>query len=122
MSMPKHGFEAPKIHVQTRTTWKQVILGAKNDWPYLLILAQGFIMSLGTFIPPFYIQLFSELHGIKKETSFYALAVMNVTGMLGRIIPNYLADRLGVLNVYIPCLATTGEFLNAAFPFIHSHP
>lgn len=108
MSMPERSFMPSGKSLTRRSTWKEVIIGTKGDWPYLLVLIQGFIMSLGTFVPPFYIQLFSELHGINKETSFYALSIMNVTGMLGRIIPNYLADRFGVLNVYIPCLATAG--------------
>jgi MFS family permease len=70
----------------------------------MLALTQGFVMSLGTFIPPFYIQLYGEEHGISKTTSFYALAALNGASMFGRVLPNYLADRVGVVTMYIPCL------------------
>lgn len=85
-----------------------------TDLPYVLTLCQGFIMSLGTFVPPFYIQLFAKTHGISDTLSFYALSVLNLTGMIGRVAPNYLGDRVGLLNVYVPCLTLTGTY------FLHS--
>ncbi|CAL1707485.1 unnamed protein product [Somion occarium] len=81
---------------------------SQRDLPYILTLCQGFIMSLGTFVPSFYVQLFAEMHGTSKTLSFYALAVLNFSGMFGRIAPNYVGDRVGLLNVYIPRLTLTG--------------
>jgi len=92
--------------------WKEVFVDAKDDWPYILALSQGFVMSLGTFVPSFYIQLFAEMHGTAKETAFYALAVLSLSGLVGRVLPNYLGDKFGVLNMYIPCLTMTGECLS----------
>ncbi|ESK90473.1 MFS general substrate transporter [Moniliophthora roreri MCA 2997] len=106
MTYPKKRFDEGAAIVHP--SWKRVLKGAGKDWPYLLAILQGFVMSLGTFVPPFYVQLFAQMHGSSKTTSFYALAVLNFTGMFGRVIPNYLADRFGVLNIYIPCLTIGG--------------
>lgn len=110
MSMPKPMPPPSSVSspVPIRASWTAVLKDARNDWPYILVLCQGFIMSLGTFVPPTYVQLFAETHGTSKQASFYALAVLNLSGVFGRIVPNYLGDKFGVLNVYIPCLATTG--------------
>ncbi|KAK1223465.1 hypothetical protein PQX77_013654 [Marasmius sp. AFHP31] len=113
MSMPKRRFEQVEVKPTTGTmpenpSWIAVLEAAKRDWPYILAVAQGFVMCLGSFVPPFYLQLFSQLHGASGQTAFYGLAVLNVTGVFGRIIPNYLADRFGVMNVYIPCLTICG--------------
>lgn len=127
MSMPK---PAPQISsspalppaAAVRASWTAVLKDARDDWPYILVLCQGFIMSLGTFVPPTYVQLFAETHGTSKQASFYALAVLNFSGVFGRIIPNYLGDKFGVLNVYIPCLATTGETASGISIFEFGRP
>ena len=40
--------------------------------------------------------------------AFYALAVMNAGGVLGRIAPAYLADRIGRFNLLIPSAFLSG--------------
>ncbi|KAF4618328.1 hypothetical protein D9613_011587 [Agrocybe pediades] len=79
-----------------------------RNLPYLLTLLSGFIGQLGTYFPVFYVQLFAEQHGISHTLAFYALAILNGAGVFGRIIPNHLADRYGVIEVYIICSALCG--------------
>jgi predicted MFS family arabinose efflux permease len=45
------------------------------------------------FIPFFYIEPFALRVGTSEHLSFYILAIMNAAGTLGRIIPNFIADR-----------------------------
>ncbi|KXN89738.1 Riboflavin transporter MCH5 [Leucoagaricus sp. SymC.cos] len=108
MSMPgsENGKKEPNAPV--RSSWREVAISARKDWPYLLVIGQAFTMCLGTFVPSFYLQLFAVTHGTSKQASFYALSILNFSGVFGRIIPNHLGDRYGVLKVYIPCLVTTG--------------
>ena len=40
--------------------------------------------------------------------AFYVLAVMNAGGLLGRIAPAYLADRIGRFNLLIPSAFLSG--------------
>ncbi|KAH7906791.1 major facilitator superfamily domain-containing protein [Hygrophoropsis aurantiaca] len=78
------------------------------DGAYVTVLLMGFIISLGTWFPSFYVELFAEQHGISSQLSFFAIAIMNVSNIFGRILPNWLSDRWGALEVYIPCTFLCG--------------
>ncbi|OCK76328.1 putative monocarboxylate permease [Lepidopterella palustris CBS 459.81] len=60
------------------------------------------------FIPFFYIESFALRIGTSEHLSFYILAIMNAAGTLGRIVPNFIADRVGNLNVIIPITYISG--------------
>lgn len=55
---------------------------------------------------------------MSADSAFYMLSVMNAASIFGRIIPNWLADRLGPLNVLIPGTAIAGV---VAFGWIGIH-
>lgn len=113
MHWPKKPFGGQTFGATTNAKSLSLRSLGRQDLPYILTLCQGFIMSLGTFVPPFYLQFFAKLHGTDDTLSFYALAVLNLAGMAGRVAPNYLGDRIGLLNVYIPCLTLTGMLYDA---------
>lgn len=53
----------------------------------------------------FYVAAFSRgaLHPpLSYEESLNMLLVLNGVGVIGRIAPNYVADRIGAINVFIP--------------------
>lgn len=74
------------------------------DRKYARILIQGFLTGLGLWFPSSYVQLFAEKNGVDKQLTFFSLAILNVANALGRILPNWLSDRWGALEVYVPCL------------------
>ncbi|EIM92159.1 MFS general substrate transporter [Stereum hirsutum FP-91666 SS1] len=80
---------------------------AKNA-PYLLIVLSGFVVSLGTWFPSFYVQLFADSHGISSGLSFYAVTILSVSCAAGRIIPSHIADTYGAVNMYPYCVALNG--------------
>jgi MFS family permease len=56
------------------------------------------------YVPFFFVQLYAIQEGIMSENlAFYLLPVLNAGSIFGRIIPNFLADKIGPLNVLIPC-------------------
>ncbi|KZT01338.1 MFS general substrate transporter [Laetiporus sulphureus 93-53] len=85
------------------------------DTKYILFLIDGFLYGLGMWFPSYYVQLYAEQHGISEKLSFYALAIMNFANMVGRILPNWLGDRFGVLDIYIPCVLASGGIVFATF-------
>lgn len=85
------------------------------EWSFILILCHLFFVSLGTQFPLYYIQLYAERHGVSQELAFYSIAITNIAGLFGRLIPNHLADRYGCLDVYLPCITLNGEH----FCFLH---
>ncbi|THU98498.1 MFS general substrate transporter [Dendrothele bispora CBS 962.96] len=102
---PKSAGPAPKPDMKAILT----------DTPYLLSILAVFFLDWGVFFPYFYLQLFSILHGVDPNISFYTLAIMNASSMPGRIIPNGLADRYGPFNAIIPCAAACGILIFALF-------
>ncbi|KAG8745514.1 hypothetical protein FRC10_007861 [Ceratobasidium sp. 414] len=86
-----------------------------TDSAYLLSIAGAFLVLLGLFLPIFYIQLFSVVHGLDSTLAFYSLAILNAASVFGRTIPNFVADKIGPFNLLIPCSAITGALIFAMF-------
>ncbi|KFY51266.1 hypothetical protein V497_09283 [Pseudogymnoascus sp. VKM F-4516 (FW-969)] len=52
----------------------------------------------------FYLQVFTELNDISSaEFSPYTVTFLNVGSIIGRLLPTYLADKLGQVNVIVFC-------------------
>jgi predicted MFS family arabinose efflux permease len=76
---------------------------------YSLNVFGFFIGFMGLYMPFFYSQVYAIEEGIvNSNLAFYLLAVMNGTSVFGRIIPNFIADKLGPFNVVIPCTLISG--------------
>lgn len=95
------------------------VLPAKSrnlfDFPAFTIPAYSFMVFgffigfMGLYMPFFYAQVYALTDHITDENlGFYLLAIMNSTSVFGRIVPNYLADKLGPFNVVIPCTLFSG--------------
>lgn len=72
-----------------------------TDWPYVALVFAYFTVFLGLYTPFFYVESFAVGTGITSEnTAFYLLAVVNLSSVFGRIIPNiHLADIMGPMNM-----------------------
>ena len=57
----------------------------------------------------FYVQSYAlaRTH-ITGDYAFYLLAIMNGSSTFGRVIPNFLADKFGPLNMLVPCTLAAG--------------
>ena len=83
-------------------------LSAFKSVPYSLFTAGAFVALIGLYFPYFYIPVYSErIVGTSADFAFYLLAVVNAASFFGRIVPNLLADKVGSLNVLIPCTFVT---------------
>ena len=84
---------------------------ALKDPPYLLFSIGLFLIFVGLYIPSFYVPSYAlqALH-TSEDLSFYLLAMLHATSIPGRILPNWLGDRIGAMNVLVPltlCSAVT---------------
>ncbi|KAJ7069913.1 MFS general substrate transporter [Mycena amicta] len=84
-----------------------------SDFPYWLSVCGASLVLWGIFYPYFYLQLFAVLHGVDKNVAFYTITVLNSASILARTIPNFIADKLGPLNVAIPMTAVSGGLVFA---------
>ncbi|KAF9001669.1 major facilitator superfamily domain-containing protein [Cyathus striatus] len=86
-----------------------------TDTPYVVGVIGGFFVQWGLFFPFFYLQLFAQKHGVSETLSFYTVAILNAGSIFGRLLPNFLADKFGVMNLLIPCAAAMGILIFSLF-------
>lgn len=83
---------------------------ALKNIPFILMslgISMGFI---GLYVPMFYIQTYALTRRITCDTNyaFYLLSILNAGSFFGRILPNFLADKIGALNMLVPCTIAAG--------------
>lgn len=82
---------------------------AFRESPYLFFNIALFVAFMGAYTPFYYVQLLAAEHHITTpDLAFYLIAILNATSTVGRIVPNYAADKLGPFNMMIPCAITCG--------------
>ncbi len=81
-----------------------------NVWPdfrifgnvtFALTTAGIFLLEWGLFVPLSYISSYALANGVSLAFSYQLLAVLNAGSVFGRIIPGYIADKLGRFNTMI---------------------
>ncbi|KZT52001.1 MFS general substrate transporter [Calocera cornea HHB12733] len=82
---------------------------------YVLFLAGIFFVFWGVTFPLFYIQLFASQKISNQSLTFYTLSITNAGSMLGRTVPNLLADRVGSMVLLVPSTFVTGALIFAMF-------
>ncbi|PPQ77962.1 hypothetical protein CVT25_015437 [Psilocybe cyanescens] len=68
----------------------------------------AFVISISLYNPMFSVELFALRNAHVSQTlGGYLLAILNMSSIFGRLFFNRLADRYGVFEIYIPCIAAT---------------
>lgn len=97
----------PLVFMKTRVppaTHKRAFFDASvaTDVPFLVYIVALFFAFIGLYVPFFYIQLYAIQHGISSEEfSPYLVTILNAGSVVGRLVPNFLADRFGSINILI---------------------
>ncbi|KAI0357821.1 monocarboxylate permease [Trametes cingulata] len=89
-------------HISLRTA---VDLEGFKDPRYTLATIGAFLLFYGFFIPYFYIQVYADFRGISPRVGDYLLAILNAMNIPSRILPGYIADKVGTLTVFVPAAA-----------------
>ena len=111
-----------KVRLQPAQKRQIFQLSAFKEPPFLLFSLAEFLGFMGLYVPFFYIQSYAtnapNTH-IDPSLAFYLLVILNVGSIFGRIIPNFLADKTGPLNMLFPC-AGIAALLAFCWIAIHS--
>lgn len=84
-------------------------LPAFKEPAYALFVLGNFLGFMGLYVVFFYVQTYAIQANITNENmAFYLLSVLNAGSVFGRIIPNFIADRTGPMNMIIPCALMSG--------------
>jgi len=98
-----------KVRVLPAKKRPLVDMSAFRQPSYMLFTTGSFLGFLGLYVPFFYVQYYAiQQHITNDNLGFYLLSILNSASVFGRIIPNFLADKIGPLNMIIPCVAISG--------------
>ncbi|KAF5343740.1 hypothetical protein D9756_011441 [Leucocoprinus leucothites] len=98
IAIPKR--EAVQVRLQHKPDFRVI----RTDWAYLASILSAFCINLGLFFPYFYLQSYALSEGLESSFVLYLLAILNAGSVFGRVLPSFLADKLGVYNVLLPSL------------------
>ncbi|GIJ86428.1 hypothetical protein Asppvi_005317 [Aspergillus pseudoviridinutans] len=102
------GISLLRPRLPPRKSGPVVDLAAFRDPAYTTFVVGLALGFMAFFIPFFYAESYAANIGVDSELSFYILSIMNAAGMVGRLLPNALADKVGNLNVIVPCAYISG--------------
>lgn len=80
------------------------------DWRFQVLNVAWFAFMLSLFPGLFYIDLFCIRSNVSTSLQVYSVAIVNACAIFFRIIPGFLADRFGRINILIPSLLLSGIF------------
>lgn len=84
-------------------------LSALKSPTYTLQSVGVLIGFMGLYIPMFYIQTYAlTRHITSDDYAFYLLSILNAGSFFGRILPNFVADKTGPMNMLGPCTIAAG--------------
>lgn len=98
-----------RVRVLPTTRRKLFDLAAWKEPAFTVYVIGSMIIFLGTWTPFYYVEIYSYEYQITSEhLAFYLLSIITTGSIFGRIVPNLIAARIGMFNVVIPCVLTTG--------------
>ncbi|KAJ6119263.1 hypothetical protein N7523_003543 [Penicillium sp. IBT 18751x] len=112
-------FSIMRIRFPPKEKRKLYQFSAFKDPGYCIFCAAMFFGFLGFYNFLFYVQSYAIDTGIvDNNLGFYLLSMLNAASTFGRILPNFLADHLGPLNMLTPAVTITSIL---AFVWIGVH-
>lgn len=72
------------------------------DQKYIVYVLAVFFNNVGFFEPLYYVQSYAVTHGMRgMNVARYLLSILNASGIFGRLLPSYMAGRIGVVNTFV---------------------
>lgn len=82
---------------------------ALHDMKFILYTIASFIGFMGLYMVFYYIEGFAIDNGYTDANlGFYLLSILNAASTFGRVVPNFIADKIGPFNVFIPAAVLSG--------------
>lgn len=82
---------------------------ALKERTYIIYTIAIFFSNVAYFEPIFYLQSYALEHGMRTNNlANYLLSILNASSIPGRIVPSFVADKIGSLRCYIMISALSG--------------
>jgi MFS family permease len=98
-----------RVRVMPKQKRALLELSAFKEAPYAIFCVALFFGFIGFYDPIYYIQPYAINSGITDENlGFYLLPILNAASIAGRILPNFLTDKVGPFNILVPASLICG--------------
>ncbi|KAF5711906.1 transporter MCH4 [Fusarium mundagurra] len=88
---------------------------------FILTSFAGFFYSMGMFIPITFMVTYGEHVGLSNSMAGYLVSIFNASSGIGRVLPGYIADKVGSFNVSIAAATLSTIFMLGLWLPGHSH-
>lgn len=96
---------------------KIIDLPAFAELPFLFFVLGCVLAFMGLYTPFFYVEYYAIEYKITSTNlAFYTLPIINCASVFGRIIPNFIADKIGPMNIIIPASFVSGVICLCLIP------
>ncbi|KAH8881858.1 MFS general substrate transporter [Thozetella sp. PMI_491] len=93
---------APQRWVERISPRRLIDPTALKERTYIICCIAIFFSNLCFFEPIFYLESYALVHGMSgMALASYLLVILNACSIPGRILPSFIADKIGCLNTYI---------------------
>lgn len=79
-----------------------------KEIPFALFYLASFVGFVGLYVPFFFVTEFADAAGLSTKLAFYMLPVVSCGSIIRRILPAYIADTAGPINVLSICTIVAG--------------
>ncbi|KAM0272607.1 hypothetical protein ACHAQH_008617 [Verticillium albo-atrum] len=111
-----------KPRIAPRKAGRLVEWAAFKELEYTFYALGSFLCFMGVYFAFFYLASYSrDIEGLSYINSLNLLLLLNGIGVIGRLLPNYVADTLGTLNMFIP-MAGISSLLAFLWMAVSSEP
>ncbi|KAF4980382.1 hypothetical protein FZEAL_3612 [Fusarium zealandicum] len=102
----------PRITPRRSQPW--IDLSVFRDLEYSLYIVGSFFTCWGVYLAYYFLATYSReaiTPPFEYTESLDLLMILNGVGIIGRVLPNYLADHVGAINVFAPSTAAAAIIL-----------
>ncbi|CDR88150.1 related to MCH4-monocarboxylate transporter [Sporisorium scitamineum] len=94
-----------------------------TEMPMLSFSFAALFAFMGLYVPFYYIGIYSQskVDKIPSSLSDYLVPLLNLGSIFGRLIPNFLADKTGCLNMFV-VTSLSAAITAYAWPSVNSVP
>ncbi|KAJ6584406.1 major facilitator superfamily domain-containing protein [Mycena capillaripes] len=79
-----------------------------QDRAYCFLVFGAALVGLGLYAPVSYGVTYAVANGVSQDLAFYSLSILNALSLVGRLLPNFVAQRIGPMNILIIACGLAG--------------
>ncbi|KAJ7262738.1 major facilitator superfamily domain-containing protein [Mycena haematopus] len=102
------GFVCCSTRLPPRKARRVLDFSVFHDRAYCFLVFGASLVGLGLYAPVSYGVTYAVAHGVSQDLAFYSLSILNALSLLGRLLPNLIAQRIGPINIIIVACTLAG--------------